>query len=144
MSTLVSYQSTINATDLDKIGELTANDYWFLEGRGWLSDVSEQQGYIYVTVWRPPIGISRNRIRKNLLDDRQSKSEGYQYAVANIITNAMSVTTLSLTEISELSERLHNLTGLSFRRREEWINWFKKNKHRLRLTKNGDRLEVQP
>ncbi len=127
---------------LDDVLMLSSEEYWFYEGRGWLSRVQPAGDFIRGTLLMPP-QLYNFRIRAEELEDIEAKRSGYLRAVRSLIFDGFLSPELQGTDHDSVIELLSRLTGQSFDTRSAWIRWWDGNHRRLRLTPGGDRLAVQ-
>jgi hypothetical protein len=127
---------------LDDVLVLGAEEYWFYEGRGWLSRVQPAGDFVRGALLMPP-QLYNFRIRAEELDDVEAKRAGYLRAVQSLIFDGLLSPELQGTDRDSVIELLSHLTGQSFDTRNAWIRWWDGNHQRLQLAPGGDRLAVQ-
>ena len=127
---------------LDDIVVLSAEEYWFYEGRGWLSRVQPVGDYVRGALLMPP-QLYNFTIRAEELEDIEAKNAGYLRAVQSLIFDGLLSPELQGASRDSVIELLSHLTGQSFNSRDAWISWWDGNHRRLRLTPGGERLTVQ-
>lgn len=128
---------------VEEIEEISPSDYWYLFARGWLEDVKEQAGFIRAKAWIPPEGYQKVRVRKELLDNRQKKQEGYVRAMKNLILDGLALPQLQGKELEKVMARVRSLTDVNYESRDEWIQWWNNNQDSLVLSEDGERLTVK-
>jgi len=127
---------------LDDIMVLSAEEYWFYDGRGWLSRVQPVGDDVRGALLMPP-QLYNFRIRAEELEDIEAKRAGYLRAVQSLIFDGLLSPELQGTDRDSVIELLSHLTGQSFDTRNAWIRWWDGNHRRLQLTPGGERLAVQ-
>jgi hypothetical protein len=127
---------------LDDVMVLEAEEYWFYEGRGWLSRVQPAGDFVRGALLMPP-QLYNFRIRAEELEDVEAKRAGYLRAVQSLIFDGLLSPELQGTDRDSVFEMLSHLTGQTFDSRNAWIRWWDGNHRRLRLAPGGDRLAVQ-
>jgi hypothetical protein len=127
---------------LDDVMVLTAEEYWFYEGRGWMSNPQIAGEFVRGAVLMPP-QLYNFSIRADELDDIDSKRAGYTRAVQSLIFDGLLSPELQGTDQESVITLLSELTGQSFDSRNAWIRWWDRNHRSLQLTPEGDRLAVQ-
>jgi hypothetical protein len=128
---------------LNPIQNITAERYWFYDGMGWLKDLINENEYVRAKAWSGD-EETQVRILKSDLADKRSKEAGYRQAVQHIILERLAVPELRNADLSDLIQRLRDITTETFGDRESWINWWQTNKNKLILSEDGKRLIVKP
>lgn len=123
-------------------GEITATQYWFWQARDWLKDTREDGAFIRGQGWTEH-GYQKFRIPKGALTDRAAKAEGYKEAVRGYILSGVALPELKDAALEKFMARLRDLTGESFQKREEWVEWWNESKDRLVLSADGRRLVAE-
>ena len=126
----------------EEIGEISATQYWFWQARNWLKDIREDGAFIRGQGWTEH-GYQKFRIPKGALTDRAAKEEGYKEAVKGYILGGVALPELKDAALEEFMARLRELTGESFQKREEWVEWWTEHKDRLVLSTDGQRLVAE-
>ena len=127
---------------LDDVMTLDAEEYWFYEGRGWLSRVQPAGDFVRGALLMPP-QLYNFRIKAEDLEDIEAKRAGYLRAVQSLIFDGLLSPELQGTDSDSVIDLLSHLTGQSFDTRNAWIRWWDGNHRRLQLTQGGNRLAVQ-
>lgn len=127
----------------ETLDELSALDYWFYDGMGWLTVDEEQGDMLRVRTWNTE-HTSWAIVRKTALNDRKAKEQGYREAVRNLILDRVALPEIKDEALEQLMARLRDLTGEKFTEREAWLEWWRKNQNRLVLSKGAKRLVVGP
>lgn len=123
-------------------GEITATQYWFWQARDWLKDIREEDAFIRGQGWTEH-GYQKFRISKGALTDRTAKEAGYKEAVKGYILGGVALPELKDAALEKFMARLRDLTGESFQKREEWMEWWNEHKDRLVLSTDGQRLVAE-
>lgn len=123
-------------------GEIPATQYWFWQARDWLKDIHEDGAFIRGQGWTEH-GYQKFRIPKGALTDRAAKEEGYKEAVRGYILGGVTLPELKGAALEKFMVRLRDLTGESFQKREEWVEWWNEHKDRLVLSADGQRLVAE-
>lgn len=126
----------------DEVQVLSAEEYWFYEGRGWLTRVREIGDYVRGSVLMPPQLYNFQALAADL-ENRVAKQTGYVRAVQNLIFDGMLMPELQGVSLESIVARLTELTGEEFEEREAWVEWWELNHERLQLSADGNSLVVQ-
>jgi len=126
----------------EEIGEITATQYWFWQARDWLKDTREDGAFIRGQGWTEH-GYQKFRIPKGALTDRTAKEEGYKEAVKGYILGGVALPELKDAALEQFMARLRDLTGESYQKREEWVEWWNEHKDHLVLSTDGQRLVAE-
>lgn len=118
---------------------LDAEEYWFYEGRGWISRLESRGEYLLGEVRIPPHGYGF-RAHTAEIDDRGAKENGYRLALENLMVDGLMSPDLSRSTARDLMARARALTGQDFDSPEAWVGWWEDHKGRLALASDGDRL----
>jgi len=127
---------------LNPTQQLASTTYWFYEGMGWLTEVSDEGSHLVGKAWTGEHEV-KFRVLKAKLTDRLSKQEGYRQAVELIVNDRLLIPQLG-EESLELIEHLQKMTEEKFRDKQLWIRWWNTNRESLVLAEDGQRLVVKP
>lgn len=122
--------------------EVTAADYWWLSSEPEYKQTKETEYYIHGELTRDHF-LEKIRVEKSKLNDLGIKEQVYKTKLSDEILyfkNAPDAKQLSYLQFA--NARLKNITGLSFADGQLWINWWEKNKDKLKLRKDGSILIV--
>ncbi len=139
---IIDEEAKLAQTPVVEAGEITATQYWFWQARNWLKDIREDGVFIRGQGWTEH-GYQKFRISKGALRDRTAKEEGYKEAVRGYILGGVALPELKGAALEQFMARLRDLTGESFQKREEWVEWWNEHKDRLVLSTDGRRLVAE-
>ena len=118
---------------------LDAEGYWFYAGRGWLSERSSGDDFLFGSVRVPPHGYSF-RVPLSELSDRSAKERGYRRALENLVVDGLMHPELGGASLDSVIKQMSALTGQSFVERSDWIRWWTLYRTRLVLSADGQHL----
>lgn len=121
---------------------LEPEEYWFYEGRGWISQGDTVGDSVFGSVLIPPHDFNF-RIATDDLQDRGAKERGYRRALDNLFVDGLLLPDLGAPQTARIIERLGELTGATHADRAAWVTWWNQNRQRLVLSPAGDRLVVR-
>lgn len=121
---------------------LTAEEYWFYAGRGWVLKSAPVGDYVLGTVLIPPHDFSF-RIEATELDGRDAKDRGFRHALENMIVDGLLSPELRDGDLQSIIQQITVLTGESYVDRDSWVAWWNTYGDRLVLSSAGDRLIVR-
>jgi hypothetical protein len=120
---------------------LDAEEYWFYDARGWISQDETVGDFIYGAVLIPPHAFNF-RVAEADLVGRDAKERGYRRALDNLFVDGLLLDDLSDADTGRVIERIAALTGESRPDRAAWVTWWRENRDRLVLSPAGDHLIV--
>ncbi len=126
----------------DEAMVLTAEEYWFYTGRGWVSESEPVGDYVLGTVLIPPHDFNF-RIEATELDSRGAKERGLRRALGNMIVDGLLSPQLRADNLALIIEHIAALTEESYADRDSWVAWWNTYGDRLVLSASGDRLIVR-
>lgn len=118
---------------------LDAEEYWFYEGRGWISRLESRGEYLLGEVLIPPHGYGF-RAHAAEIDDRGAKESGYLLALENLMVDGLMAADLPAGTARDLMARARDLTDQRFDSPEAWVHWWRRHQDRLELAVDGQRL----
>jgi hypothetical protein len=121
---------------------LEPEEYWFYDGRGWISQKEAVGDVMFGAVLIPPHAFNF-RIPIYELQDRNAKERGYRRALGNLFVDGLLLDELSDDRYERIVGRLTQLTGEARPDRDAWVTWWQENRDRLALAPAGDRLIVR-
>ncbi len=126
----------------DEAMVLTAEEYWFYAGRGWVAESEPVGSYVLGTVLIPPHDLNF-RIDATELGDRGAKERGFRRALGNMIVDGLLFPELRGDSLASIIEQIALLTEESYADRDSWVAWWNTYGGRLVLSASGDRLIVR-
>ncbi len=126
----------------DEAMVLTAEEYWFYAGRGWLLESEPVGNYVLGTVLIPPHDFNF-RIEAAELDDRDAKDRGFRRALENMVVDGLLSPALRGDDLQSIIQQIAALTEESYADRDSWVAWWNTYGDRLVLSASGDRLIVR-
>ncbi|MCH7824435.1 MAG: hypothetical protein IH849_06495 [Acidobacteria bacterium] len=121
---------------------LTAEEYWFYAGRGWILESEPVGTYVLGTVLIPPHDLNF-RIEATDLDGRGAKERGFRRALGNMIVDGLLSPELRGDSLGSIIEQIATLTEENYVDRDSWVAWWNTYGGRLVLSASGDRLIVR-
>lgn len=121
---------------------LTADEYWFYAGRGWILESEPVGRYVLGRVLIPPHDFNF-RIMAAELADRGAKEQGYSRALENMIVDGLLSPELPRHSIESIIAQIATLTEENYVDRNSWLIWWNTNGGRLVLSASGNRLIVR-
>jgi len=121
---------------------LDPEEYWFYEGRGWMSAGDTVGDFVFGSVLIPPHDFNF-RIATVDLQDRDAKERGYRRALDNLFVDGLLLPDIGARQTARIIERLGVLTGEAHADQAAWVTWWNQNRERLVLSPAGDRLVVR-
>lgn len=118
---------------------LGPEEYWFYEGRGWISRRESRGEYLLGEVSIPPHGYAF-RARTAELEDRGAKLHGYRRALESLIVDGLMVSERSESDARDIMALARALTSQEFDSPDAWIDWWRHQRDRLQLSADGQRL----
>ena len=122
--------------------ELSAEEYWFYAGRGWILESESVGNYTLGTVLIPPHDFNF-RIEADQLRDRGAKQQGFRRALENLVVDGLLSPQLSGDGLESIIEQIAALTEETYAERGRWVAWWNTNGARLVLSASGDKLIVR-
>ena len=126
----------------DEAMVLTAEEYWFYTGRGWVLKSEAVGAYVLGTLRIPPHDFNF-RIEVSELDGRGAKERGLRRALGNMIVDGLLSPELGDNSLGTIIEQIGTLTEESYADRDSWVAWWNTYGDRLVLSASGDRLVVR-
>lgn len=120
---------------------LSAEEYWFYAGRGWVLSSEDVGQYVLGSVLIPPHDFSFRAVAADL-EDRGAKERGFRRALENMVGDGLLAPELPDDSLAAILDQLAALTGERPRDRDGWVAWWTANSERLVLSASGDRLVV--
>jgi hypothetical protein len=132
------------ASDLEPDSELTAPEFWYLEGRGWIRSVREEADGLRVLVWTGDHDVSV-RVPPAAVTDETARLEGYRRAVRDRIVWMSCLDPRDPGGGDEAAQirHLQAMTGQSLATQKEWHAWWHGHGDRLTLAWDGQRLVMR-
>ena len=126
----------------DEAMVLTAEEYWFYAGRGWVLESEPVGSYVLGTLLIPPHDVNF-RVEATELDGRGPKERGFRRALGNMIVDGLLSPELRGDRLESIIEQIAALTEESYADRDSWVAWWNTFGDRLVLSASGDRLIVR-
>ena len=121
---------------------LTAEEYWFYAGRGWILESEPVGRYVLGTVLIPPHDFNFRILEADLVN-RDAKERGYLRALENMIVGGLLSPELLGDSLESIIAQIATLTKESYVDRHSWVAWWNTNGDRLILSASGNRLIIR-
>jgi hypothetical protein len=121
---------------------LEAEEFWFYDARGWVSESAPVGEFIFGTVRIPPHDFNF-RADSADLENRRAKESGYRRALASLFIDGVETEQLDDAALTSIIEQISALTGENLGSRAAWLDWWSANGDDLVLSEDGRRMVVR-